>query len=88
MKAVEIWEHDAFFDYCDRWMRPDDPYAEARGERGRPRQEMQTFDPFQEAMWRAHRDSAPEQKYSGKNFQWVWEGREGKWIPNPRPADL
>ncbi len=87
MEAVEIWEHDAFFDYCDRWMRPDDPYAEARGDYGRPRGETQTFDPFVTAMWRAYRDGTPEQPYSGRNYKWVWEDGEGKWVPNPRPTD-
>jgi len=86
MKAVELWEHDAFFDYVDRWMRPDDPYAEARGERGRPRQETTTSDPWVTGMWRAYRRAAPEQPYSGKNLKWVWEGNEAGWVPNPRPA--
>ncbi len=88
MQAVPIWKHDAFFDYCDRWMRPDDPYAEARGERGRPRQETQSFDPFVDAMWRAYRDRVPEQVYSGHNFKWVWQDRKGTWVPNPRPENL
>jgi hypothetical protein len=85
MKAIEIWGHDAFFDYCDRWMRPDDPYAAARGDHPRPRQETHAMDTFAETMWRAYRDKAPKQKYSGKNSKWVWEGRRGTWVPNPRP---
>ena len=24
LKAEKAWEHDAFFDYCDRWMHEDD----------------------------------------------------------------
>jgi hypothetical protein len=85
MKAVPIWEHDAFFDYCDRWMRPDDPYAAARGDFGRPRGETKSFDPFVDDMWRAYRADAPTQPYSGKNTKWVWEGDRGTWVPNPRP---
>lgn len=85
MRAIPIWGHDAFFDYCDRWMRPDDPYAEARGQWRRPGDETHTFDPFVDAMWRAYRDRAPEQPYSENNLKWVWEGREGKFVPNPRP---
>ena len=85
MKAIPIWQHDAFFDYCDRWMQPDDPYAEARGTRGRPQQETTTFDPFVDAMWRAYRPVAPAQPYSEQNRKWVWEGDQGKWVANPRP---
>jgi len=85
MKAIPVWEHDALFDYCDRWMRLDDPYAAARIGFGRPRQETTSFDPFVDAMWRAYRESAPPQPYSERNLKWVWEGDQGKWTPNPRP---
>jgi hypothetical protein len=85
MRAIPIWEHDAFFDYCDRWMRPDDPYAAARAGFSRPREETRSFDPFVDEMWRAYRASAPTQPYSEKNLKWVWEGDQGKWAPNPRP---
>jgi len=88
MKAIPVWEHDAFFDYVDRWMRLDDPYAEARGSHRRPSGETKTFDPFVDAMWWAYRETAPDQPYSGKNLKWVWEGNKGKMVPNPRPADL
>jgi hypothetical protein len=85
MQALPIWGHDAYFDYCDRWMRLDDPYAKARTSYGRPGGETQTFDPFVDAMWRAYRDEAPEQPYSGRNLKWVWEGNKPTWVPNPRP---
>jgi hypothetical protein len=85
MKAIPIWKHDAFFDYCDRWMRPDDPYAAARGDHPRPKLETTSFDPFVDAMWRAYRASAPEQPYSDHNLKWVWEGNQGKWVEDPRP---
>lgn len=84
LKAIKLWGHDAYFDYTDRWMREDDPYTGARGEHVRPRQETKAFDPFVTAMWRAYRKTAPEQEMSGKNMKFVWEGREGKWIPNPQ----
>jgi hypothetical protein len=86
MKAIKVWEHDAYFDYCDRWMRPDDPYAAARGTHARPTQETKTLDPFVDAMWHAYRTSAPQQEMSGKSLQWV-PGSPGKWIANPKPAD-
>jgi hypothetical protein len=85
MKAIPIWKHDAFFDYCDRWMRPDDPYEAARGDHRRPRMETTSFDPFVDAMWRAYRDTAPAQPYSEHNLKWVWEGDQGTWVENPRP---
>jgi hypothetical protein len=84
MKAIKTWDHDAFFDYVDRWMREDDPYASQRGERGRPRGETTTFDPFVTAMWKAHRKNAPVQEFSGNPRKWVWEGKQGKWISNPK----
>lgn len=86
MKAIKIWNHDAHFDYVDRWMREDDPYASARGERGRPKTETTTFDPFVTAMWKAHRKGAPEQEMAGNPRMWVWdEGNNWKWVPNPKP---
>ena len=85
MKAVKIWGHDAFFDYCDRWLEEDQRYTEARGvNKKKPVWETSTWDPFVDAMWRAYRKTAPQQEFSGKNSKWV-PGREGKWEPNPRP---
>jgi hypothetical protein len=86
MKAIKRWNHDAFFDYVDRWMRKDDPYTEARGAYGRPKQETTTFDPFVTAMWEAHRGDAPEQPMAGNPTRWVWaedEPHGWKWIANP-----
>ncbi|MDD2380750.1 MAG: hypothetical protein PHV35_03540 [Mariniphaga sp.] len=83
MKAIGMWKHDAFFDYVDRWMREDDPYKEARGNHPRPKWETNTFDPFVTAMWKAHRENAPQQEMSGVSLKFVWEGNRGKWIPNP-----
>jgi hypothetical protein len=84
MKAVKLWGHDAYFDYVDRWMREDDPYAEARGTHRRPSSETTTKDPFVTEMWKTYRKSAPEQEMSGNNMKFVWEGNHGKWIPNPK----
>lgn len=88
MKAIKLWNHDAYFDYIDRWMREDDPYAKARGKHKRPKQETTTFDPFVTAMWKAHRESAPQQDIGGDPRMWVWgEGRSWNWIPNPKPGE-
>ena len=87
MKAIKLWNHDAYFDYVDRWMREDDPYAAARGKYGRPRAETTTFDPFVTEMWKAHRKTAPEQDMAGNNRMWVWgEDDSWVWVPNPGPA--
>ncbi len=85
MKGIDLWGHDAFFDYCDRWMAQQDVYAEARGEHKRPSQEGKTYDKFVDQMWHAYRQSAPEQPMHGKHRMWVNEGRGGKWVPNQKP---
>ena len=83
MKAIKPWAHDAFFDYVDRWMREDDPYAAQRGKKGRPKMETTTFDPFVTEMWKSHRKTAPSQEMSGSSLKWIWEQNHGKWIANP-----
>ena len=86
MKAIKIWNHDAHFDYVDRWMREDDPYVKARGKHKRPEKETTTFDPFVTEMWKAHRATAPEQDMAGNPRMWVWgEGKSWSWVPNPKP---
>ena len=82
MNAIKLWNHDAYFDYVDRWMREDDPYKEARGEYPRPSRETTTFDPFVTDMWKAYRQNAPEQPMSGVHKKWVWNGHKGEWITN------
>ena len=84
MKAIELWGHDAYFDYVDRWMRLDDPFEEARGKHPRPKMETTTFDPFVTAMWRKYRADAPEQEMSDNHRKWIWKDKKGRWIPNPK----
>jgi len=84
MKAIKLWGHDAFFDYVERWMRPDDLYKEARGNHRRPGSETKANDDFVTEMWKAHRASAPEQEMSGNNLMWIWKGRGWEWLPNPK----
>lgn len=85
MKAIQLWNHDAYFDYLDRWMG-----SGANWDRPAwfPKGAERSFDPFTEEMWRAHRDSAPEQPRGRDNLKWVWDasGRSGSLVPNPRPA--
>jgi len=84
MKAIKLWGHDAYFDYVDRWMREDDPFKEARalGNRSRPSGEANTFDPFVTAMWKAYRQSAPEQPMSGVRKKWVVRDNRHTWEHN------
>lgn len=84
LKAIKIWNHAAYFDYVDRWMREDDPFAEARGNHPRPSGETKTFDPFVTAMWKNYRQSAPEQEMSDNHRKWIWQGKKGIWIPNEK----
>jgi hypothetical protein len=89
MKAIKIWGHDAFFDYCDRWMEEDTAYTAARGVHKQPEWETKTWDPFVDAMWRAYRKSAPQQEVAGNNLKAAWEkkpdGWHIHWEPNPKP---
>jgi len=62
MKAEKLWDHDAFFDYTDRWMTEDDTKAinemfKARGwdfSMDWARQ-GQAWDPFVNQMWSKYR---------------------------------
>ena len=86
MKARPVWNHDVFFDYCDRWMDPADPLAAQRAPHQRPSYEGGTFDPFVTAMWKAYRTSVPDQPLAGHDRMWVYAGGEGKWVPNAKPT--
>jgi hypothetical protein len=65
MKAEKAWDHDAFFDYCDRWMYENDKefvktLKDATGDdhdKEWERQE-QTWEPFVNEMWAQHRAAA------------------------------
>lgn len=86
MKAIKLWGHDAYFDYIERWMRPDDPYKSARGKHPRPEQETTAyFDPFVTEMWKAHRKDAPVQEMSGNDKMFIWKGSKGRWVENKKP---
>ncbi|MEN8202340.1 MAG: T9SS type A sorting domain-containing protein [Bacteroidota bacterium] len=69
IEARQTWNHDAFFDYCDRFMNePTDPYREA----GLSYNLLgKAFDPFVQNMWDAYRDSVPEQPGATNNMKWL-----------------
>lgn len=85
MKSKAAWNHDAFFDYTDRWMRQNDPFSSARGENPRPKSEGKSFDAFVDRMWAMYRNQVPPQPDAGSPTKWVWDGkdREGRYVPNP-----
>jgi hypothetical protein len=63
MKAERFWDHDAFFDYCDRWMFEDDTEAlkKLKLDAGMSEpdwaQEGKTWETFVNEMWAAYRTS-------------------------------
>ena len=86
MKAKALWNHDAFFDYCDRFMSKDDPYAANRGSMPRPAKEGSSYDPFVDAMWSKYRSQVPDQPGGTTNTKWVWAGRDGSYQPNSKDS--
>ncbi len=80
MKAKAVWNHDAFFDYCDRWMDHDvNPQRRVLPIAGDGR-----ADPFVRAMWTAYRQRVPDQPGGADNLKWVWQDdRSGQFVPNP-----
>ena len=66
MHAEKAWDHDAFFDYVDRWMYEDDAafvktIKEATGQdhdKDWARQ-GQAWDAFVNEMWAKHRPTLP-----------------------------
>ena len=70
MKAEKSWNHDAYFDYVDRWMTEDDTQALAEIKKqlganmgGTP--QRQTWDPFVDEMWAKYRG-----KVNIENLYW------------------
>jgi len=66
MHAEGAWNHDAFFDYVDRWMEEDDTEAVKiiRQQTGQDysadwARQGQAWDPFVNQMWKAYRHNLP-----------------------------
>ncbi len=69
MSAESSWEHNAFFDYADRWMNEDDAehVRTIENETGRDfsaswNRQGQAWDSFVEQMWAAHRSHQGPQR--------------------------
>ena len=84
MRAIERWDHNAYFDYCDRWMRESSAtFAPPFNPEGNFSNRGKTLDPWVDAMWKAHRKTAPEQP-RGPSRRWWTYGKQGYgWEPNP-----
>ena len=66
LHAEEAWNHDAFFDYVDRWMEEDDTEAirTIKTATGRDysasfNRQRQAWDPFVNKMWAEYRHNLP-----------------------------
>jgi len=66
MKGKARWNHDAFFDYSDRWMAAEDRPLPVPGGTGRA-------DPFVQAMWNAYRGKIPKQADGAVRRKWIWD---------------
>ena len=86
MGAKADWNHNAFFDNLDDWMRKDDLYATSRQGYPRPPEETTTFDPFVDAFWALHRGDVPAQPDGPTDLKWDVNRSDAlKWVPNPKP---
>ncbi|MFV0337650.1 MAG: hypothetical protein ACK5LK_05330, partial [Chthoniobacterales bacterium] len=88
LKAKATWNHDAYFDYVDRWMG--DTNRESRGKpHWLPRNCSRTVDLFLEEMWDTYRTEVPEQPGGATNLKWVWNNdkRSGHFEDTPPPSE-
>lgn len=85
MKGKSAWNHNAFFDLVDDYLRKEDYYAENRPA-GFPRPDWEASasyygtDLFVEEMWYKYRESVPQQENGSLNQ--MWDSYAHKWIPN------
>lgn len=90
MGAKSLWDHNAYFDNVDDWMREQDIYADQRDGATRPATEGTSFEPFVDAMWRLYRDGVPQQPDGFHERMWHSTGNggglSGYWVDNPKPA--
>jgi hypothetical protein len=84
ISAKRTWNHDAFFDYCDRYMNEDPaPYREA----GLSASLLgEAFDEFVNNMYYAYWETVPVQASARENMMWLTD----QWVEDPDapPADI
>ena len=89
MGLVKAWDHDAFFDYNDRWMSPKDPYADQypAGQQ-RSDKEGKAIDSFVNDMWQRFRTAAPSAEWAGDGQMWdAMHKPKPEWRSNPKPEE-
>ena len=94
MKGKSAWDHNAYFDLVDDYLRKEDLYAENRPpEFPRPDWEGSASyygtDNFVSEMWYTYRESVPEQENGSLNQ--MWDSYAHQWVPNEilmKPGDL
>jgi hypothetical protein len=87
MGAKAEWNHNAFFENLEDWMRRTDLYAANRQGYPRPPEETTTFDPFVDAFWALHRSAVPAQPDGTSDLMWhVDRTGDLKWVSNRRPG--
>lgn len=87
MSGKALWNHNAYFEVVEDWMRPTDIYAANRKGYPRPADETTTWDPFVTAFWTAHRQNVPTQPDGTTDLKWdVYSSSTMKWVPNPKPT--
>ncbi len=95
MKEKATWNHDAFFDFNDWFMKPGQ--TKINSETGLANEiARRGTDKFVLEMWDAYRTGAPEQAGGMDNLMWAWDeaivqsdgktvpATTGHWIENPK----
>jgi hypothetical protein len=94
LKQKSTWDHDAFFDFNDWFMKPGQTRLNSKN--GQPMPTRIGTDKFVREMWDTYRAEAPEQPGGVDNLVWAWadapaapDGKpsfvsKGHWIQNPK----
>jgi len=80
LEGKQIWNHDAFFDYCDRFMTETAEPYENVGVDSNNDLIGKAYDPFVQNMWEIYRDSVPKQPGATNNM--MWEPIKKEWVDN------
>jgi len=84
--AKQNWNHDQFFDYCDRWMT-DDPAPYAAQGISHTGFYGHAFDAFVDNMYDTYRNTVPAQPGATNNMKWVAPSWVADIDPNAVTAD-
>jgi hypothetical protein len=83
MGGKSLWNHDAFFDNVEDWMRKTDLYSAGRSGLSRPSEEGSSYDAFVDSMWASYRSAVPAQPDGSSNL--MFNASTGQWVANPKP---